>query len=137
MVTNDKLHPNRTQVRVHTREVPKIEYNDKDVKAYEDLNLEVPDTVGRWERRFLSKVDISKGPIERSVIAMVSLRAPDFLTQEKDKSKLPERKEFVYYQEMGEGKDWRGVPLNPVSEHIEVKYDKQFTIPHLAITCAI
>jgi hypothetical protein len=63
---------------------------------------------------------------------MVRLRAPDFLTQEKDKSKLPERKEFIYYQEMWKGKDWRDAPLNPVSEHIEGKYDKQFTRPHFS-----
>ena len=59
--------------------------------------------------------------------------APDYLGQEKekDKTKLPERKEFIYYQEMWEGKDFRGVPLNPVVEHIEGKYDKQFTRAHI------
>ena len=30
-----------------------------------------------------------------------------------------------------EGKDWRGVPLNPVGEHYEGKYDKQFTRPRI------
>ena len=55
-------HPNRTQVGVRTREVPKIEYNDKDVTAYTDLDLEVPETVGRWEKRFLSKCRYIKGP---------------------------------------------------------------------------
>ena len=63
---------------------------------------------------------------------MVRLRAPDYLTQEKDKSKLPERKEFIYFQERWEGLDWRSVPLNPVGEHIEGKYDKQFTRPHFS-----
>ena len=48
-----------------TKQSPKIEWNDKSVTAYTDLGLEVPETVCRWERRFLSKVDISKGPIER------------------------------------------------------------------------
>ena len=47
-------------------------------------------------------VDVSKGPIERSVIAMVRLKAPDYLGQEKDNLKLPERKELIYYQE-----EWR------------------------------
>ena len=32
---------------------------------------------------------------------------------------------------MWEGKDFRGVPLNPVMEHIEGKYDKQFTRAHI------
>jgi hypothetical protein len=104
----------------------------RDIKAYQDLDLEVPETVGRWENRFLNMVDVSKGPIERSVIAMVRLKAPDYLTQEKDKTKLPERKAFIYYQEMWEGKDWRGTPLNPVTEHIEGRWTKQATRPYFS-----
>ena len=49
-----------------TKPIPKIEWNDKSVTAYTDLGLEVPETVCRWERRFLSTVDITKGPIETS-----------------------------------------------------------------------
>ena len=94
------------------KKLPEIEWNDKNITAYTDLGLEVPETVGRWERRFLSKVDVSKGPIERSVIAMVRLKAPDYFgSSEKNKTKLPERKEFIYYQERWEGKDWRGLPI--------------------------
>ena len=48
-------HPGRTSKGVPTRQVPKIEYNNKDVTAYTDLDLEVPETVGRWEKRFLSR----------------------------------------------------------------------------------
>ena len=90
-----------------------------------------------FEKRFLAKVDVSKQPVERSVVAMVRLKAFDYLAQEKEKdnnsttTKLPERKEFIYYQERWEGKDWRGLPLNPVAEHIEGKYDKQFTKPRI------
>jgi hypothetical protein len=124
----DKLHPTRTSKGVRQRQIPKIEYNDKDVKAYQDLDLEVPDHVGMWERRFLERVDISKGPIERSVIAMVRLRAPDYSSNEK----VPPRKEWIYYQEMWEGKDWRGTPLNPVMEHFEGRWTKQFTKPHFS-----
>ena len=80
-------HPGRTKKGIQTRQIPKIEYNDRDVQAYLDLDLEVPETVGMWEKRFLSMVDISKQPIERSVYAMVRLRAPDYLGQEKDKLK--------------------------------------------------
>ena len=80
---NSNLHPNRTQVGVHTRKVPKIEYNNLNEKAYSDIGLEVPETVGQWEKRFLERVDISKGPIERSVVAMVRLKAPDYSSNEK------------------------------------------------------
>ena len=122
--------PGRTSKGVKQRQVPDIIYNDRDVKAYQDLDLEVPEHVGRWEKRFLSLVDVSRGPIERSVYAMVRLKAPDYLAQEKDKLKVPERKEFIYFLEEWRGLDFRGVPLNPVMEHIEGKYDKQFTRLH-------
>ena len=113
-----------------TKPVPKIEWNDKSVTAYTDLGLEVPETVCRWERRFLSTVDVTKGPIERSVVSMVRLKAPDYLGQEKNKSKLPERKEFIYFTERWQGRGWNGVPINPVAEHIEGYWIKQFTKPH-------
>ena len=109
-----------------TKPVPKIEWNDKSVTAYTDLGLEVPETVCRWERKFLSTVDITKGPIERSVVSMVRLKAPDYLS----KDKVPPRKEWVYFTERWEGKLWNGVPANPVAEHIEGYWIKQFTKPH-------
>ena len=113
------------------KKLPEIEWNDKNITAYTDLGLEVPETVGRWERRFLSKVDATKGPIERTIVAMVRLKAPDILGSEKNKTKVPERKEFLYYQERWDGRDWRNLPLNPVAEHIEGRYDRQFTKPHI------
>lgn len=123
-------YPNRTTKGAPQRQIPKIEYNQRDISAYTDIGLEVPEHLGMWENRFLSKVDVSKGPIERSVVHMVRLKAPDYLGQEKDKSKLPERKEFIYFTERWEGKDFKGLPLNPVAEHYEGKYTKQYTRPH-------
>ena len=61
---------------------------------------------------------------------MVRLRAPDYLGQEKNKSKIPERKEFLYYEERWTGKSWKSIPVNPVDGHIEGYYKKQFTKPH-------
>ena len=113
------------------KKLPEIEWNDKNITAYTDLGLEVPETVGRWENRFLNMVDVTKGPIERTIVAMVRLKAPDYLGQEKNKLKVPERKEFLYYQERWEGLSWRGLPLNPVAEHYEGRYDRQFTKPHI------
>ena len=34
-------------------------------------------------------------------------------------------------KKMWEGKDLGGIPFNPVMEHIEGKYDKQFTRAHI------
>ena len=77
-------------------------------------------------------VDVSKGPIERTIVSMVRLKAPDILGQEKNKLKVPERKEILDHQERWEGLSHRGVPLNPVAEHIEGRYEKQFTRPHFS-----
>jgi hypothetical protein len=128
-------NPTRTTKGVNQRKEPtNFEWNNKDVTAYTDLDLLPPERLNMFQRRFLSKVDVTKGPVERSVIAMVRLKAPDYLGQEKDKdkTKLPERKEFLYYMEEWRGKDIRGIPLNPVSEHVEGKWTRQFTQPHFS-----
>ena len=84
-------YPNRTTKGVHTRKEPKIEWNDLSIKAYQDIGIEVPESLCMFEQRFLNRVDVSKGPIERSVVAIVRLKAYDYLGQ-KDKTKLPERR---------------------------------------------
>jgi hypothetical protein len=110
---------------------PDIVWNNKSITAYTDLGLEVPEHVGRWEKRFLSKVDETKGPIERTIVSMVRLKAPDILGQEKTKAKVAERKEWLYYQERWTGVNFMGVPVNPVAEHYEGRYERQFTKPHI------
>ena len=62
---------------------------------------------------------------------MVRLIAPDYLSVKEGSNEKPQRKEFLYYQESWEGKDFLGRQLNPVSEHFEGRYDKQFTKPHI------
>ena len=86
-------NPTRTTKGVSTRKEPKdFEWNDLSIKAYTDLDLEPPERLGMFQKRFLALVDISKQPIQRSVTSMVRLKAPDYLGQEKDKTKIPERK---------------------------------------------
>jgi hypothetical protein len=126
-VIQSNPYPNRTTKGVHQRKEPKnFEWNNLSIKAYQDIDIEVPETLCRWEKLFLSKVDVSKGPIERSVVSMVRLKAPDYSSKEK----VPPRKEWIYFMEKWEGKGWNGVPLNPVAEHIEGYWVKQFTKPH-------
>ena len=91
-VIKSNPHPTRTSKGLPQRQEPKIEYNDRDVTAYTDLGLELPETVGRWEKRFLSMVDVSRGPTERSVIAMVRLKAPDYLGYQSAKNSFITRK---------------------------------------------
>ena len=94
------------------------------------MGLEAPEHLGRFEKRFLASVDISKGPIERTVTHMIRLRAPDYLGQEKNKTKLAERREFLYFVERWTGVNFMGVPVSPV-EHTMGVYQKQFLKPHI------
>ena len=83
-VIKSNPYPNRTTKGVKQRKEPKgFEWNDLSIQAYKDIDIEVPEHVGRWEKLFLSKVDVSKGPIERSVVSMVRLRAPDYSSKDK------------------------------------------------------
>jgi hypothetical protein len=107
----------------------KIEYNDKSYESY--IKAGFPDNIPHSItgprirlQTFLSAVDLRKGPIERTVRTMVRLRAPDYTT------KKHERKEWIYYTEDWEGKNWLGVPIaKPISEHIEGKYTEVVTRP--------
>jgi hypothetical protein len=56
---------------------------------------------------------------------MVRLRATDW------NSKKRERKEYMYYFETWDAKNWRGHPIEKgrSSEHIEGKYDEVLTKP--------
>jgi hypothetical protein len=125
------VHPQNISKIKEPKKLPDIEWNDRSIKAYTDLGLEVPETVGRWEKRFLATVHVSKGPIERTITSMVRLRAPDILGQEKNKTKVAERKEWLYYAERWEGVNFMGVPVSPVADHIEGRYERQFTKPHI------
>ena len=76
-------------------------------------------------QQFLNKVDLRKGPIEKTVRMIVRLKAPDWNT------KKHERKEFIYYTEDWSGKDWLGIEIDPFSEHIEGKYTEVLMKPKL------
>ena len=110
----------------------KIEYNNRSYESYMKNGFadNIPHIIrGPHDRmqQFLSKVDLRKGPIERSVRSIVRLKAPDWNSS----TKKNERKEFVYYEEYWDAKDWLGIPIDPFSEHIEGKYTEVLTKPVL------
>ena len=78
------------------------------------------DHVTEWQQ-FLSKVDLRKGPIERTVRMIVRLKAIDWNDPKHT------RKEWVYYTEDWSGKDWLGIPIDPFSEHVEGRYTECVT----------
>jgi hypothetical protein len=119
----------KNKPKIPEKQKPKFDWNDLDMKAYLDIGAgeNIPYGMWRQENRFLREVDISKGPIVRAVTAMVRLKAPDYSSS--NPSEKHERKEWLYYLEKWEGVDWRGVPVNPVREHFQGVYTKQFTRP--------
>ena len=111
----------------------KIEYNDRSYQSY--ITAGFPDHIPRFVygprdrmQQFLSKVDLRKGPIERTVRMIVRLKAIDWNDPKRT------RKEWVYYTEDWSGKDWLGIPIDPFSEHVEGRYTECVTRPVLDLT---
>jgi hypothetical protein len=49
-------YPNRTTKGVHNRKAPKnFEWNDLNIKAYKDIDIEVPEHIAGQRRDFLLK----------------------------------------------------------------------------------
>jgi hypothetical protein len=107
----------------------KLEYNNRSYESYIHTGFPniIPQTIrgpNNRMQKFLNLVDLRKGPIERTVRCMVRLKAVDWNT------KKHERKEYIYYEERWEAKDWLGHPiLNPIDGHIEGKYTEVLTRP--------
>jgi len=99
----------------------KIEFNNRSIESFTKNGFAdaIPRSVyGPRDRmqKFLSLVDLRKGPLESTVRMIVRLKAPDWNT------KKNERKEFIYYFEDWSGVDWLGIPIDPFSEHIEGRF---------------
>jgi hypothetical protein len=116
----------------------KIEYNDRTYQSYIDSgfgDILSPGSSSRMAHmvnsprnrilKFLNECDIRKGPVERTVIHMYRLKAIDWNSPKR------ERKEFIWYEERWEGKNWLGIPVNPIDGHIEGKYMEVVTTPKL------
>ena len=107
-----------------------IEYNNRSLESFVNNGFEdnIPRSIrGPRDRmqQFLSKVDLRKGPLERTVRMMVRLRQPDW------NSEKHESKEFIYYIEDWTAKDWLGIPIDPFSEHVEGMYTEALMKPKL------
>lgn len=108
----------------------KIEYNNRSVESF--INNGFADAIPRSvtgpkarREQFLNKVDLRKGPLERTVRMIVRLKAPDY-----NSPKHP-LKEFIYYTEDWSAKDWLGIEIDPFSEHVEGMYTEALTKPKL------
>jgi len=108
----------------------KIEYNNRSVQSFVNNGFAdaIPRSVSGPRARmqqFLNKVDLRKGPLERTVRMIVRLKAPDW------NSEKHERKEWVYYTEDWNANDWLGIPIDPFGDHIEGKYTEVMMKPKL------
>ena len=106
------------------RPIPKITWNDRTLKSYKDNgfydaeNYNIP-PIDKQELEFLSVVDERQGPIVREISTMIRIKAIDYTTENK------ERKEYLYWFENWYGNNWLGVPIAPVTDHIEGMYYEQ------------
>jgi hypothetical protein len=95
-----------------------FDFNSRSEKSFSDNGFSVEDFKTSQEKTFLSQVDLRKGPIERTVTKIVRLKAVDYSTE-----KL-ERKEYLYYFENWTGVNWLGIPVAPVTDHVEGMYNE-------------
>lgn len=107
-----------------------ITWNDRSYQSYIDQGFAeyIPHKIEAPRNRllkFLNEVDIRKGKIERTVTLIVRLKAIDY-----DDPKLP-RKEYLYYEELWEGKNHLGIPLSPVTNQFEGMFYEVVTRPEL------
>jgi hypothetical protein len=109
------------------RPIPKITWNNKTEQSLKENGFwPQPDEKGMYEqdpphineeeKRFLSEVDTKQGPIERVVTAIVRLKAIDYSTEKR------ERKEYLFWYENWYGRNWLGVKIAPVTQHVEGYY---------------
>jgi hypothetical protein len=90
-----------------------------------NLEKEIPDIMEKVpaqlesqynrEMEFLAAVDKSKGPIKRTIVSMVRTRING--------------KEFLYYTETWEAKDWRGADITPIRDRMEGIHKEVLTEP--------
>lgn len=99
------------------------EYNKRTEQSYIEKGLPVPQRLD-WEvKNFLAQYDPARGPIEKKVTKIVRVKEVDLLSPKK------ERKEFMYWYENWDAKDWTGSDLPSVGDHVEGFYMEQTTAP--------
>lgn len=110
-------------IEIEQKEEELTQYNNLTELSYKAKGLSVPQNLD-WEvKNFLAQYDPSKGPIEKKVTKIVRVKEIDYNSPKK------ERKEFIYYYENWDGKDWTGAELPSVGDHVEGFYFEQQTSP--------
>lgn len=100
-----------------------VEYNNKTEQSYVKQGLKVPERLDFQIKNFLSEVDITKGDIEKTVTKIARIKAIDYTDKKK------KQKEFMYWYENWNGKDWQSRKVSPVTDHVEGIYKEQEVEP--------
>lgn len=125
----------KTLKQVKLKPEVKIEWNNRSEIDYLEKGfrlIDLPPGVGFVEnkevKRFLSEVDISKYPIERTVARMFRIRAIDY------DSPKQERKQYIYYEEHWnhdlpewKAKNYLNQTIAPVIAHVEGRWNETMT----------
>jgi hypothetical protein len=106
---------------------PKLVYNNKTYQSYLDIGFDedsIPRSIKAPEQRkreFLSRVDLSKGGIDRKITLIRRIKAAD-------------KKEYITYSEDWYGKNWLGQKISPVRGNIEGVWMEQEKEPDIKQT---
>ena len=105
------------------RPIPQITWNNGTEKSLKEQGFwpepgkdnyyDEPPNINMEEKRFLSEADIRQGSILRVVTKIIRQKARDW------SSEKGERKEFLTWYENWYAKNWLGVDIAPVTDHIE------------------
>ena len=99
----------------------KFNYSTEAYDSYVKEGLTPPEPWKRpdkFELKFLSAVDLTKGKIKIEITRMIRLKAQDFSSDKR------EYKEYLVWESNWFAKNWLDVETSPVS-HIEGKYSQQ------------
>ncbi len=100
----------------------KFKYDTSAYDSFAKNGLESPNAYRRpdkWEVRFLSAVDPTKGKVKVRITRMFRIRAIDY-DDERQQSK-----EYLYYETEWRAKNWRGNDINPVIPHVVGMHQEQ------------
>lgn len=111
----------RPEEELNKRRELKFKYDTSEYDSFRKNGFEAPDRFYRpdkWEVKFLSEVDIEKGPIKVRITRMFRTKAIDYSN---DKEKM---KDYIFWESEWTALNWLKVKLR-VGEHFEGKYTEQ------------
>ncbi len=105
---------------VKQRTAPRFTYNTGAYDSYIQEGFDLPNRLpDKFERQFLSRVDVEKGPIKVRITTMIRQLGIDYSTEKQLK------KEYLTFISDWHAKNWLDAEVPPVISYIEGKHMQQ------------